>query len=239
MSRETSLLPPFISPRNLARWPVRLLVLTIAVAWVAVGVDLHDVWLLVQALRGTEVDAALRQGQFDTTGWMFWIQGILGVVTGIAFISWLYQARINVRALGMRRMRYGRGWCIWGFLTPVLNIFRPYQVVREIWKASDPTSLDPFQWKSRPTPSLVGLWWGSFLIAAGLRVLAVLTNVGADVNLQKLVLSGSLTLLADTALAVAAAASIFILTRLSNAQETKWALKPDALPDGPDPVSAV
>jgi len=227
MSREASLLPPFISPRNTARWPLRLLVLTIAVAWVAVGVDLHDVWLLVNALRGVEVDTALRQGQFETTGWMFWIQGILCLATGMAFVTWLYQARVNIRALGMRRMRYGRDWCIWGFLTPVLNVFRPYQVVREIWKASDPTSLDPFQWKSLPTPWLVLLWWGTVLAAAGLRLLAVLTSLGADVNLQKLVLSGSLTLFADAALGLAAATSIFVVTRLSDAQETKWALQPN------------
>ena len=65
------------------------------------------------------------------------------------------------------------------------------------------------------------------MAAAGLRLLAVLTSLGADVNLQKLVLSGSLTLFADAALGLAAATSIFVVTRLSDAQETKWALQPN------------
>lgn len=225
MNHEASLLPPFISPRDNGRWAIRLLVLMIVVAWLAVGIDLSDVWLLVKALRGVHVDSDLRNAQFETTGWMFWIQGSLIVTTSIAFMSWLYQARINVRALGMRRMRYSRGWCIWGFLTPGLNVFRPYQVVREISQASNPASLDPFQWKSLPTSDLVVMWWGAFLLAAGLRLLAVLTNLGADVNLQKLVLSGSLTLLADMALGVAAGFTLFIVTRLSDAQETKRALQ--------------
>jgi len=226
VNREASLLPPFISPRDAGRWAIRLLILLVAVAWLAVGIDLSDVWLLVKALRGIHVEADLRTAQFETTGWMFWIQGSLLVGSSIAFLNWLYQARINVRALGMRRMRYSRGWCIWGFLTPGLNVFRPYQVVREIWQASDPSSLDPFQWKSLPTSGLVVLWWSTLLATAGLRLLAVLTNLGADVNLQKLVLSGSLTLLADGALGLAAGLSIFIVTRLSDAQETKWALQP-------------
>jgi hypothetical protein len=147
------------------------------------------------------------------------------VVTSIAFVGWLYQARVNVRALGMRRMRYGRGWCIWGFLMPAVNVFRPYQVVREIWKASDPASLDPFQWQSLQTPWLVSLWWGAFLAAASLHLLALLTSLGNDVNLQQLVLSRSLTLFADVALGLAAGVSIFLVTRLSKAQENKWALQ--------------
>ena len=55
----------------------------------------------------------------------------------------------------------------------------------------------------------------------------LLTNLGADITLQKLVLSGSLTLLADGALGLAAGLSIFVVTRLSDAQETKWALQPN------------
>lgn len=227
MSREASLLPPFISPRDTGRWAVRLLLLMIAVAWVAVGIDLSDVWLLTKALRGVSVQTDMRTAQYQTTGWMFWIQSSLFVVTSIAFVNWLYQARINVRALGMRRMRYSRGWCIWGFLTPGLNVVRPYQVVREIWKASSPASLDPFQWKSLPAPGLVVLWWSVFLAAAGLRLLALLTNLGGDGNLQKLALSGALTLVADGALGLAAGLSLFVVTRLSDAQETKWALQRD------------
>ena len=51
MTREASLLPPFVSPRKTSRWPVRLLIATIAVAWVAVGIDLREVWDLIGALR--------------------------------------------------------------------------------------------------------------------------------------------------------------------------------------------
>ena len=239
MTREASLLPPFVSPRKTSRWPVRLLIATVAVAWVAVGIDLREVWDLVGALRGIEVDAGMRQAQFETTGWMFWILGTLSLAAGIAFLAWLYQARINIRALGMRRMRYSRNWCIWAFVIPVMNAFRPYQVMREIWKASDPESLDPFQWRSQPTPALVVLWWIAVLGAGGLRALTVMTSLGTDVNLQKLVLSGSLNLLADIALGLAAGVSVFIVTRLTNAQETKWALQSRAAENGSEAVTAV
>ena len=239
MTREASLLPPFVSPRKTSRWPVRLLIATIAVAWVAVGIDLREVWDLIGALRGIEVDAGMRQAQFETMGWMFWIQGTLSLAAGIAFLAWLYQARINIRALGMRRMRYSRNWCFWAFIIPVMNAFRPYQVMREIWKASSPQSLDPFQWQSLPTPGLVVFWWMTVLAAGGLRTLTVMTSLGTDVNLQKLVLSGSLNLLADIALGLAAGVSIFIVTRLTEAQETKWELQSRAAENGSEATAAV
>ena len=64
MSREASLLPPFIPPRDAGRWAIRLLILMVAVAWLAVGIDLSDVWLLVQALR-----ASMRADRFLPVLW--------------------------------------------------------------------------------------------------------------------------------------------------------------------------
>ena len=60
-----------------------------------------------------------------------------------------------LRAMGLRRLRWGRHWVVSGFLVPGLNLVRPYQVMREVWQGSHPDNLDPFNWRAVPVPPLL------------------------------------------------------------------------------------
>lgn len=223
-----SLLPPFISPRGLARWAVAGLLLTLVVSWIAVGVELAQLRLLVVASGGSRVAVLTRDAQSWTNDALLWIQLAAFVLAGITFLLWLYQARVNLRALGVRRPAYSRTWTWAGFLLPVLNFFRPYQVMREIWQASDPRNLDPFQWKSVRVPPLLMLWWATVVGWLALETLALLSNVGAGLNLAKLQLSQSVSIGADVMAAMAALFACFVVSRISDAQEAKRARQLEA-----------
>ena len=220
--------PPFISPRDTGRWAIGCLLLTIALAWIAVGIDLSNLSQTFQATRGEVVPADLRIAQFTTESWILWLQLLAFALTGFAFIAWLYQARVNLRALGVRRPRYGREWCIWGFLIPVLNLFRPYQVMREVWQASSPGTLDAFSWRDQPVPRLLTLWWVSFVASVLVRTLALLLDLGSGISLNRIQLSVGMLTLADIAAAVSAGLACFVVTRLSETQEAKWELQSEA-----------
>ncbi len=49
------------------------------------------------------------------------------------------------------------GW----FFVPILNLFQPYQVVKEIWKASDPDVdvWDAFSWQHAAGSPVISWWW--------------------------------------------------------------------------------
>ncbi|MBW2270267.1 MAG: DUF4328 domain-containing protein [Deltaproteobacteria bacterium] len=214
--------PPFISPRDTGRWAIGLLLLTMALAWISIGIDLSNLRQIFQATHGTAVPRDLRTAQFTTESWLVSAQLLAVFATGVAFMAWLYQLRVNLRALGVRRPVYRREWCIWGFLFPGVNFFRPYQVMREIWQASDPDNLDAFLWRQQPVPQLLGIWWLSFLLSVNLRLLAWLSDIGAGVNLQRIQVSMSLLTLADVAAGISAGLACFVVTRLSESQEAKW-----------------
>ena len=93
-------------------------------------------------------------------------------VTAVCFLAWLYRLRINVRAFGMRKLEFARHWSVLGFLIPMLNAVRPYQVMAEIWRASDPAVLDPFEWKALEPPPLLAFWWATFVFAVTLELVA-------------------------------------------------------------------
>jgi hypothetical protein len=222
VDEDVSFRPPFIPLHTPARWATGLLIATLAMAWVAVGVDLAELRLLLRATGGSHVALEARAAQLTTNEILLWIQGTLFVATAVAFLAWLFQARVNLRAFGVRRPNYSRGWVVWGFFVPLVNLFRPYQVIREVWQGSDPQSQDGFNWRSLPVSRLLPAWWALFVGWGLLQLLALLSNTGAGVNLAKLQLSRGLTTLADVCAAVGAFLACFVVARISNAQHEKW-----------------
>lgn len=83
------------------------------------------------------------------------------IVCMIVFLMWLYRARRNLPALGVADARWSPGWSIAWWFIPIMSLFRPYQVVKETWQASDPESFPV--WRRESPPAIYGWWWGLFL----------------------------------------------------------------------------
>ncbi|OLZ61299.1 hypothetical protein AV521_43950 [Streptomyces sp. IMTB 2501] len=87
-----------------------------------------------------------------------WLGLLVWIVAGVAFLVWLWRARINAELIGgAAAHRRSRGWVVGAWLSPVANLWFPYQVMSDIWQASAPR---------RPAPgALVKTWW--VLLVAG------------------------------------------------------------------------
>jgi Domain of unknown function (DUF4328) len=191
-------------------------------SWIAVGFDLADLRLLARDLAGEEIGAG-QEAAYQIVGQaIFVFQYLLLALAGIAFIEWLYQSRINLRAFGVRRLRFPRGWALAAFLVPILNLVRPYQVVREVWKASDPRTRDPFAWTGVPTGWLLPLWWGAFVAWVLLALLGGGMALGAGPDPERLRLARAVATLADLAAAGGLSLGYFVVAHVSAAQERKW-----------------
>jgi hypothetical protein len=84
------------------------------------------------------------------------------VTAAVGFCLFLPRANRNARSLGARRLEFSPRWTVGSFFVPIMNLYRPYRAVRELWLASDPDgSISPRL--SSPSP-VVGLWWASWLI---------------------------------------------------------------------------
>jgi hypothetical protein len=217
-----ALLPPFVPLRSLTRWTAGLLAASGALGAVSLGVDLSQLRLLLRPVAGDAARLLARAAQETTGGALASVRLALFAVTAGIFLFWVYQARANVRALGVRRPRFTRGRSVAAFLVPGPNLFRPYAVLGEIWRASDPAILDPFGWRDARVPRLVRLWWGTVLAWALLAALAAFADASAGVVLGRLRLAAALGALADAGACAAAAASWLVTVRLAEAQQAKW-----------------
>ena len=84
----------------------------------------------------------------------------------IAFIAcviiigrWIYRASANAHALSDEMTISPAGAVGWYFV-PIMNLFKPYQAMREIWLASHFRG----NWHGEPSPSLVGIWWALWIV---------------------------------------------------------------------------
>jgi len=76
--------------------------------------------------------------------------------TQVLFLIWFYRARINAeRDCWQSR---ARPWTFWGWFVPIGNLWIPFQIMRDIWRAG----LAPEN-RTRTT-SLLAWWWASYLL---------------------------------------------------------------------------
>jgi hypothetical protein len=103
--------------------------------------------------------------------WVGLVQATWFLVTAGLWLAWFRRAYLNLPALGARRLRYRPWWAVGAWLLPVFSLFRPKQVLNDIWRASDP-QLPPDQadtWRKRPVAELLGWWWLAFLASILVR----------------------------------------------------------------------
>jgi protein kinase-like protein/uncharacterized protein DUF4328 len=103
--------------------------------------------------------------------WVGLVQALWFLATASLWLAWFRRAYLNLPALGARRLRYRRWWAIGAWLLPLFSLFRPKQILNDVWRASDP-ELPPDQgdrWRGRPVAGLLGWWWLAFLASVLVR----------------------------------------------------------------------
>jgi hypothetical protein len=111
------------------------------------------------------------QASGDLYLWIGAVQAAWFLVTAALWMAWFRRAYLNLPALGARRLRFRPWWAVGAWLLPVFSLFRPKQLMNDIWRASDP-ELPPDQaatWRGRPVAELLGWWWLAFVASVLVR----------------------------------------------------------------------
>jgi hypothetical protein len=201
-----------------------LLLITAALSSVSAGVEIAEIRALIGLRHSWSLDEAARWAYSLTRNTLLISQLTLVVTIAVTFMLWLYRARVNARAFGCRRFRFSRSWVTIGFFVPIVNLFRPLQVVSEVWQASDPRAIETsVEWMSVPVPRLVPAWWGVLLASIFLEALGAALLASAGVTIERLAAARGIAALADLTWVAAAILAYLLISGIDRAQETKWA----------------
>ena len=152
----------------------------IVALWVAAVLEFMMLWptvgtvgaLVLQQSSGREFHPLI-------TGPAARIQVAMNIafLTSLAFwATWVHRTYSNLVPLGATGLRYSPRWAVAYNFIPAVHMFRPFQVMRETWRASDPRHAGGESWRGTPSPALVNGWWAVYLLAVLAFVVTLLLD---------------------------------------------------------------
>ena len=155
----------FKDPTGLTKWTKWFLYAQVVIAVIAVVSSVLEYQLLTDFKYGvyTSQELAIAAGEANDArqGIVGILQLIIVVVSGILILNWIYRSHYNARQLGATEMAFTPGWSIGWYFIPIANLWKPYQAMKEIWKASS----NPQSWNSQSVSSLLPWWWFFWIIS--------------------------------------------------------------------------
>jgi len=155
----------FKDPEGLTKWTKWFLYAQVVITVIAIISGLLEYQLLSDFKNGVYSSQALAVAAAEANDARQGVVGILQffifVVSGILILKWIYRSNYNARQLGAIDMAFTPGWSIGWYFIPIANLWKPYQAMKEIWKASS----NPHSWKSQPVSSLLPWWWFFWIVS--------------------------------------------------------------------------
>jgi hypothetical protein len=181
-----------------------LLKINIAIMAVAIFAGFYEYNTLANLLSGVEPDEIFLPSDVVTAG-VGLIQFVIAIILGITFLLWIYRTNKNLHAFSGERMTFTPGWSVGWYFIPFANLYKPYQVMKEIWQVSH---------KNRAvTLSILGWWWALWLISNILGRLAVKLVMQAD-NIAGLMASTVTYMVSDGLDLVLNLVALMLVTRI-------------------------
>jgi hypothetical protein len=136
--------------------------------YVAIAVvGLWSGWLEIELLQRiadggvvSETEAAASDSRQQLLGGLYLI---IFLVTVMIFSRWTYLANRNTRPLGADALEFTPGWAVGWYFVPIAFLWKPYQALKETFKASHPDFTE--NWKQAPHPAIMRLWWTLWILS--------------------------------------------------------------------------
>ena len=80
----------------------------------------------------------------------------------------VYKFQKGLPLIGITDARWSPRWCVAWWFIPIMNLFRPYQVMAQIWRATN-LHTPTISWNLSTVPPLLMIWWIIWILSSGGR----------------------------------------------------------------------
>jgi len=155
----------FRDPSKLTRWLRWLLISGIVISAIATLSGIAEVRLLY-AIRDGGFSSASEMNSAAATsdrreGAIALAYVLVYLTTVVLFAIWTHRMSANIHALGAVNLRFRPGWAVGWYFVPIANLWKPFQAMSEIWRASK----DPMGWEAEAVGGLARWWWFWWLVS--------------------------------------------------------------------------
>lgn len=134
--------------------------------WLLSAVFNH--FLLLRTTGGRQVSETIIDANKITIYAIFGLTMLAYLICIILFIMWFRRAYYNLHQL-TKNLSYKESWAAWAWFVPIMHLFRPYQIMKELYEETDVLLTRS---KAMPHNLNIGLlkwWWGLWVSAQFLR----------------------------------------------------------------------
>jgi hypothetical protein len=216
---------PFSSIKTVSELLIILLAIRAAIALVAIALSFYEVMVLSRTLSAA-IDPISRDE----------IRRIIGVTYLVVYLVvaafsllWFYRAHRNLPSLGVLRGKYSSPWNILLFLVPIANLYFGYDLMRELWKQSNPDvgfsddflsrHASPLKQYSSKT-ALIGLWW-FFTIASTVVARTAFNSSVPNAGFSDYIRDTVILMISDAFGIVGSIMLIALVTKINERQKEK------------------
>jgi Domain of unknown function (DUF4328) len=219
---------PYRPTRTVAKWTMGLVGAVGLASVLTIAFAAQQLSLLRRVESGGGVSFAAGHAadtRFNAAGVVAaWVM----IAAGVLWCVWQFRAQGNLRSLGSTGMRFSPGWAVGWWFIPFANIVQPYRAVSELWRASEPQA-GAVEWRALPSPPLLWLWWGGWLGASVLRLIAASAapRHGATIHQYVvrdwLLIAGLVLLVVDAFFAIAVVRGVTARQEQKRGRSEAWA----------------
>jgi len=88
------------------------------------------------------------------------------ILSSVMFIQWFRRAYYNLHQK-TNHLSYSEGWAAGAWFVPILNLFRPYQIMKELYNETKNLLLkNELNISKSFSTNLLGLWWTLWIIGS-------------------------------------------------------------------------
>jgi hypothetical protein len=156
----------------------------------------------------------------------------LFIFTTVFVSIWIVRANRNVRVLGAKDLRITPGWAVGYFFIPIVNLWRPFHAMSDLWRASQ----NPADWTRLQVGALVPVWWTLWVLSAIIGRVVMQKTMAAQ-GLAEVETATWFQILNSILHIVICFVTLAMVLQIAAAQRNRYLLPVSATPVMPPPLN--
>lgn len=147
------------------------------------------------------------------------------IISAVTFIQWFRRAYFNLHQR-VNFLLYTEGWAAGSWFVPILNLFRPYQIMKELYlETSKILTKNGSSRLGIFSTTTVGWWWTLWIINGIIGQVVYRVSSSAE-NVEELTISTIISMISNLFAIPLALVTIKVIKDYSMMEDEFYALKP-------------
>lgn len=190
-----------------SKFLIVLLVMSALLNGAAVGSSVMVYEMLLSVQNGADVPEEEAEAHDTRQIGVGLLQLASSIFIGIIFLMWVYRMSRNAHAIENAKLEYSPGWAVGWYFIPIVNIWKPYQAMKETYQA----------FINREHIGMVlPVWWFAWLLANAMGRIDARYALKTD-TLDQLLTGTQLTIIADSCAVFLDVVAIMMVVTVSRA----------------------